>query len=112
MQEGTLGSPSRTFWMVVLSKWRPLWTRPWSTWHWALAQEQGRNGDRPSGKSRPPASVSISGMAQEGQMNLMNYLRDRSSSVSIPEGRPRIPARFCKGQREMARLESESVGES
>lgn len=23
MQEGTLGSPSRTFWMVVLSKWRP-----------------------------------------------------------------------------------------
>lgn len=45
-------------------------------------------------------------------MNLMNYLRDRSSSVSIPEGRPRIPARFCKGQREMARLESESVGES
>lgn len=70
--------------------------------HLALAQEQGRNGDRPRGKSRPPASASISGMGHEGQMHLMNYLRDRSSSVSIPEAR----------QRDKARLESESVGES
>lgn len=59
-----------------------------------LAQEQGSYGDRPSGKSRPPASVSINGMGREGQMHLMNYLRDRSSSVSIPEAR----LAFAKGR--------------
>lgn len=67
MQEGTLGSPSRTFWMVVLSKWRPLWTRPWSTWHWALAQEQGRNGDRPSGKSGLRPQFPLAEWARRGR---------------------------------------------
>lgn len=57
--------PIGTFWMVVLNNWRCLWTRPWSTWHCALAQGQVRNGDRPCGKSRLLAVVSISGMGHE-----------------------------------------------
>lgn len=61
-----LGAPCGTFWIVVLSNWRRLWTRPWSTWHCALAQGQVRNGDCPSGQSRLMAVVPISGMGHEG----------------------------------------------